>query len=127
MPDYTCNFTMKNGKVVLIGLYEDRAVVTFDTELVGSIEWNIEERDRGCNIRIVLLAIDRPEFRHQGIGTKIFELINEHYGKPSFSPDDGNRRDDGSHLTGMGPDFAKAMHAKGLAFLPGYDEAEEVA
>lgn len=57
---------------------------------------------------------DSRDYTGQGIGREIIKRVGANT-PIVFAPDDGNLREDGSHLTEMGPEFAKRMVSEGLA------------
>jgi hypothetical protein len=116
-------FTTKNkGDVEIEWTDNDEAIVrTVATppELIGSITFrHIEGADRYDEDHFVVtnMYLDGPNgsrnYIKQGIGQ---EIISSASITVTFHIDDGNRRDDGGHLTGDGPAFARKMVAKGLA------------
>ncbi len=123
-------FTTKNkGDVEIEWTDDDEAIVrTLATppELIGSITFrHIEGADRYDEDHFVVINmyLDGPKGRgdyiKQGIGQ---EIISSSPIPVTFHVDDGNRRDDGGHLTGDGPGFARKMVAKGLAHWEQGDE-----
>ncbi|MHC9419724.1 hypothetical protein ACYZX9_14130 [Sphingomonas citri] len=117
-------FTTKNkGDVQIEWTDDDEAIVkTVATppELIGSMTFrHIEGADRHDEDRFVVtnMYLDGPngsgDYIKQGIGQ---EIISSMAIPVTFHVDDGNRRDDGGHLTGDGPGFARKMVAKGLAY-----------
>ncbi|PVX27906.1 hypothetical protein [Sphingomonas pokkalii] len=117
-------FTTKNkGDVQIEWTDEDEVIVrTVATppELIGSMTFRyIEGADRYDEDRFVVtnMYLDGPngsgDYIRQGIGQ---EIISSMVTPVTFHVDDGNRRDDGGHLTGDGPGFARKMVSKGLAY-----------
>ncbi len=87
--------------------------------MIGSITFrHIEGVDRHDEGHFVVtnLCLDGPNgsgyYTKQGIRLEIISSISIAI---TFHVDDGKRRDDGGHLTGDGPVFARKMVAKGLA------------
>ncbi len=51
----------------------------------------------------------------EGIGTEIIKYVKEITDSyVTFSEDDGNKKEDGSHLTGNGPAFVNSLRKKGI-------------
>lgn len=123
-------FTTKNkGDVQIEWTDDDEAIVwTVATppELIGSITFmHIEGADRHDydHYLVTNMYLDGPngsgDYKRQGIGQ---EIISNMCTPVTFHVDDGNRRDDGGHLTGDGPGFAGKMVAKGFAHWEEGDE-----
>ncbi|MBI2794155.1 MAG: hypothetical protein HYX66_05835 [Ignavibacteria bacterium] len=56
-----------------------------------------------------------PNHKMQGIGTEILKRHKQQYGLSiRAAENDGQRRDDGSHLTGDAPGFVSRMKERGL-------------
>jgi hypothetical protein len=118
-------FQCKDGRVVELDWQDDEMIVwtTGDArQRIGNITFRyIEggaEDGSGDHYLVTNMHLDGPnasaDFIGQGIGRQIIRQVGE--GMPIvFSADDGNRRDDGSHLTGAGPGFATRMIEEGLA------------
>ena len=95
-------------------------------EVIGSIAFThiegSDDRDEGHYL-VTNMYLDGPnesgEYTRQGIGR---EMITSVPLPVTFHRDDGNRRDDGGHLTGDGPGFAKRMVEQEHAFWEEGDE-----
>lgn len=121
--------TKNKGDVEIEWTDDDEAIVrTVATppELIGCITFrHIEGADRHDEGHFVVanMYLDGPngsgDYLKQGIGQEIISSISI---PVTFHVDDGNRRDDGGHLTGDGPVFARKMVAKGLAHWEEGDE-----
>lgn len=121
--------TKTKGDVEIEWTDDDQAIVrtvATPTELIGSITFrHIEGADRHDEDRFVVtnMYLDGPngsgDYIKQGIGQ---EIISRSSIPVAFHVDDGNRRDDGGHLTGDGPEFARKMVAKGFADWEKRDE-----
>lgn len=123
-------FTTKNkGDVQIEWTDDDEAIVwTVATppKLIGSITFrHIEGADRHDDDHYLVtnMYLDGPngsgDYKWQGIGQ---EIISNMCVPVTFHVDDGNRRDDGGHLTGDGRGFAGKMVAKGFAHWEEGDE-----
>jgi len=120
-------FTCSDGRIVELDWRDDEMVVWTtgsSRERIGSIVFDYiegaDERVSGDYCLVTNMHLEGPNgsrsFLGQGIGTQIIKQVGE-WTPIAFSPDDGRKRDDGSHLTGMGPDFARKMVKRGLAFF----------
>jgi hypothetical protein len=84
-------------------------------EEIGHIGFfRFEPGDQGDEaLLLTALDLDRigPEYTHQGIGTAILQMVNDHNVLPILAtcPLDPTERDDGAHLTGNGPNFVRKM------------------
>lgn len=126
MEDELEPYTTKDGRTVELDWSGDEMKVwtTGDKrELIGTFSFTYVEgpSERGTDdywhlthMHLEGPASDPHSYRRQGIGREIINQVGAHT-PIVFTPDDGNRRDDGSHLTGDGPGFARRMVAEGLA------------
>lgn len=119
------SFKLKNGRVVLLE-WDDECVMTVWTDHtppqeVGAIEFFRSEGPEDWDndsylVTGMSLEGAGPDYLNKGIGREVLRyLVQEEGLKIYFSPNDGHRRDDGSHLTGAGLPFAQQMVAEGLA------------
>lgn len=123
-------FTTKNKGDVEIEWTDDDVMIArttgFAAEKIGSITFkHIEgpdDRDEGHYL-VTDMYLDGPRgsglYSRQGIGR---EMIFQAPLPVTFHRDDGIRRDDGGHLTGDGPAFAKKMVQQGHA---SWEEGDE--
>ena len=85
---------------------------------IGRIEFDHIEYDPPLDdeYRITWMYMDIVDasYKRNGIGRACLQFFNEYCGKPTFSPNDGIRRDDGSHLTQDAPVFIRQMKREGL-------------
>ena len=121
--------TKNKGDVRIVWTERDEVIVwtvSSPPELIGSITFtHIEGADRHIDDHYLVtnMYLDGPngsgDYKRQGIGE---EIISNTCIRVRFHVDDGNRRDDGGHLTGDGPGFAAKMVAKGFAYWEEGDE-----
>lgn len=84
-------------------------------EEIGHIGfYRLEPDDQGDEaLLLTALDLDRlgPEYTHQGIGTAILQMVNDHTEHQILAtcPLDPTERNDGAHLTGNGPSFVRKM------------------
>lgn len=123
----------RDGRTVELEWGNDEMVVwTTGTprELIGSFTFqHIEgasEDGHGDHYLITNMHLEGPngrrEYINQGIGREIVRIVSEIL-PVVFSSDDGMQSDNGSHLTDMGPGFARRMVCEKLASMGvSYDE-----
>lgn len=77
-------------------------------------EFEFEDRGNyGSGYKIMRMYTN--QYKNTGLGSAALEYFLDIYGGPLFtSPNDGNRRDDGSHLTEDAPSFVSHMQEKGI-------------
>ena len=101
----------------------DNAVAVTDAEsgkLVGEIEFRLIEgpgKGLGDVLKLTSAYLDKsgPEYKGRGIGRRCLQLMREASGlEITASEFDGQRQDDGSHLTGDAPGFVAKMREEGL-------------
>lgn len=119
----TYHYTTYDGRDVVLEWSNDEMTAwTADEprERIGSFEFQFVEGSGGRGdddyYHVTNMHLEGPSsapgtYQQQGIGREILQIV----GHVTFSPHDGIRRDDGSHLTGVGPIFAAKMVAAGLA------------
>jgi hypothetical protein len=123
-------FTTKNKGDVEIEWTDDDTMIArtvgTPSEVIGSITFmhieGLDDRDEGHYLVTNMYLDGRNhsgEYTRQGIGR---EMIIEAPLPVTFHRQDGNRRDDGGHLTGDGPGFATKMVEQGHAFWEADDE-----
>lgn len=106
-------FIDKKGREITLNVDESEMAIDawHESILIGSIRFNlIEEVD--CEYLLVTnMHLDQTEgYLRAGIGTEIINLAEQEFAcSVAFATDDGNKRDDGSHLTGDGPAFANSF------------------
>jgi hypothetical protein len=125
-------FQCKDGRTVELDWQDDEMVVWTtgaQREKIGSITFLFREGlmpdGSDAHYLVTNMHLEGPNgsraYLHQGIGRAIIRDVSE-LTPIVFSPDDGQRHDDGSHLTDMGPEFAHRMVQEGLA---GWDTWED--
>ena len=101
----------------------DYAVAVTDTEdgkLVGEMEFRLIEGPGdglGDELKLTSAYLDKsgPEYKGQGIGRRCLQLVRAASGLEITADEfDGQRQDDGSHLTGDAPGFVATMREEGL-------------
>ncbi|MGL1921320.1 MAG: GNAT family N-acetyltransferase [Hyphomicrobiales bacterium] len=113
-------FKMKNGNQIELTVDDiTNAVVAknCDGQLIGGIEFSYIEDPNGSYLKIVNLFLNKagPEYLRQGIGRACIKLVIEVTGFPICAVfDNGQRLDDGSHLTGDAPGFVSKLIEEGL-------------
>ncbi|MBB4642589.1 hypothetical protein [Rhizorhapis suberifaciens] len=115
--------TKSKGDVEIEWTYDDEAFVRTTgspPELIGSMTFmHIEGAGHQDDDHFLVtnMYLDGPNgtgaYLKQGIGREIIRCMSL---PVTFHADDGNRQDDGGHLTGDGPAFATKMVKEGLAF-----------
>lgn len=81
-------------------------------------EFEFKELDYGNGYKVIRMYTN--DYKNTGLGSAALEYFLDMYGGPLYtSPNDGIRRDDGSHLTEDAPTFVQHMIAKGI--IDGYD------
>jgi hypothetical protein len=118
-------FSTPNRSVVTIEVDEDDySAIVFDQSgnRIGAIECRLVENDMGpsrdfLKMTNAFLEGNNGQFLHQGIGTRCIELLREVTGfSICVARHDGQRQEDGSHLTGDAPAFADKLERLGLVF-----------
>ncbi|WP_189410902.1 hypothetical protein [Neogemmobacter tilapiae] len=116
MQPYTC----KNGEVVQIAIDEDDSyeakVFGPNGEKIGGMVFHLyEDYDTYLKLTWMYLDVNNPRWKRQGIGREILLRVKAASDLPiTASSNDGQRRDDGSHLTGDGPAFVAKMRQDGI-------------
>jgi hypothetical protein len=88
-------------------------VFTEDKEKIGNID--LSEIDNGFYITWMYLDQLSDKYKKKGIGRACLEFFSESFQMPIYAAhNDGNRRQDGSHLTGDAPGFISRMRTEGL-------------
>lgn len=135
MEDEPETYTTKDARVVELDWSDDEMKVWTtgeERELIGSFSFTHVEGPSGrgdddywhlTHMHLEGPASDPHSYERQGIGREIIAQVGADI-PIVFTPDDGIRRDDGSHLTGDGPAFARRMVAEGLA---SWDSHEDVS
>jgi hypothetical protein len=110
-------FKARNGKTYTIELDDDsEVIVKLDGMEVGVFNLHFVEHDHPSlgHYYITNMEIE-PNHKMQGIGTEILKRHKQQYGLSiRAAENDGQRRDDGSHLTGDAPGFVSRMKERGL-------------
>jgi hypothetical protein len=125
-------FQCRDGRLVEFDWTANNEMVVWTTgdarERIGSICFrNVEGAGDGDDdfFLVTNMHLEGPNdsraYLGQGIGREIISRAVEGGTPVAFSRDDGSAREDGSHLTGLGPAFARKMVAEGLAFWAGPD------
>ena len=118
-------FRLGDNRSVVITVNEfDYAVTVTDAEddskLVGDMEFRlIEGHGHGFpdELRLTRAYLDKSgsAYKRQGIGRRCLQLVREASElEITAAEDDGQRKDDGSHLTGDAPGFVARMRDEGL-------------
>lgn len=85
---------------------------------IGRIEFQEVDCPTSPYLLVMSMFLEGPEhskeYLNEGIGREMVRNATN-YLPVVFRRHDGNRRDDGSHLTGSGPGFAERMVVEGLA------------
>lgn len=126
-------YTTKDARIVELDWSDDEMKVWTSgetRELIGTFSFAYVEGPSGrgtddywhlTHLHLEGPASDPHSSRGQGIGREIIRQVGVHT-SIVFTLDDGNRRDDGSHLTGDGPGFARRMVAEGLASWDAHED-----
>jgi len=116
-------FTTRDGRVVRIQIddvdFSVEVTVVASGEEIGTLEFHEIEMDSRAPsvLRFTSAFLEGPDgsYRRQGIGRRCLQLIREISDMEIVAADDdGQRRDDGSHLTGDAPAFVTRMREEGL-------------
>jgi hypothetical protein len=135
--DDTAYYELSDGRKISIELEDDGRLITVRTseqekighfELKALHEEDIDEDDyyaREEAYKLMWMGLEKlGTYKHQGIGTACIQFHKDYYGAPIYaSPNDGQTRDDGSHLVGDGPYFVAKMVKLGL--IEDNDERDE--
>lgn len=123
-------FSLRDGRKVELEWtdHDEMKVWTHNSsrELIGSFHFmhveGADEGGRGDYYLVTGMHLEGPAgqkaYINYGIGREIVRRVREIY-PIVFGPDDGTTRSDGSHLTEMGPGFARKMVEEGLATREG--------
>ena len=120
--------TMANGRQIEMQLSDEFDEITFwenGVQLDGEFEFEVDE----FNDSQFLLKRMYSPIQNQGLGKEALEFfIEETCGTIWTRSNDGQQRDDGSHLTGDAPTFVSCMQKRGLIEdreIGMYDEKDE--
>ncbi|WP_373473809.1 hypothetical protein [Sphingorhabdus lacus] len=120
----------KDGRIVELEWSDDDAMEAWTNDVprkkIGSIEFSFTEGPSGRGdddyYYVQKMFLEGPDgtgaYIGQGIGRAIIKIVGEML-PIVFSPDDAQRRPDGSHLTGLGSSFARKMVDDRLATFDG--------
>lgn len=116
-PAVTEHFRCKNGETVHIEIKDDGTaarVFTPGGREIGGLEF--EEYDDNSLV-LVWANLENTDKRYvrQGIGRKCVQMLADYNKIPLLARfPDGQRREEGGHLTGDAPAFVQAMIREGL-------------
>jgi len=106
--------TLANGRQITMILSDEFEEITFwenEMKLDGEFEFEVDEFN---DARFLLKRMYSP-IKYQGLGKMALEFfIEETDGVIWTRPNDGQQRDDGSHLTEDAPSFVRARQKDGL-------------
>ncbi|MDP9892606.1 hypothetical protein J2W32_000949 [Variovorax boronicumulans] len=128
LDDEDMRITLSTGKVLILR-YQDTMtrvlVVDEETgEQRGNFDFRVREEELGnretAEVARLVHAFNE-QYTRQGIGTEAVKwFLFQHCISPSaleLPEHDGHRREDGSHLTGLGPAFIASLERKRAAGL----------
>jgi hypothetical protein len=110
-------YEISNGRLITLKIDDDYSQVTF---------WNEDDEQLGSDMDFVFLESDFDDNRYllarmyvpiknQGLGRAALGFFKEVTDATIYArANDGNRRDDGSHLTEDAPGFVTKMQLEGL-------------
>lgn len=114
-------YALANGNHIMIDVFNDSHIEVLDSKskLIGGIYLNLIEVDEHSDpyYYITRMYLDKKDksYLRQGIGREALIYFKEIYGyKITAAEDDGQRKDDGSHLTGDAPSFVAKMIEEGV-------------
>jgi hypothetical protein len=113
-------FKCRNGKTVLIKIDEityDVQVFTAAGEKLGGMQFRLIEGYRRDYLKLTGAFFDRlgGEYLRQGVGRECLRRVAELSGYLiAAESDDGQRKADGSHLTGDAQRFVSQMRKEGF-------------
>ena len=78
---------------------------------IGGILFNLVEDECSSYLKVINMYLDKvPKFKRSGIGSYIIKFVEGNLGyRVTFGSNDGSSTEDGSHLTGDGPAFARSI------------------
>lgn len=99
---------------------DDEAMIahvrTLSGQNIGRLEFEVVDDPQQEHLYLRWAHLeDLPGYTQQGIGRQCLKLMMNIFGLPiTAAPNDGQKRDDGSHLTGDAPEFVRRMKLEGL-------------
>jgi hypothetical protein len=109
----------KKGRQItlVMGDFEENCEAYHGDKRIGRFEFKeIESDGSGPDLRLVTYCFlnEQPGYTHCGIGREIVKFVAEYGHVVVMSHDDGQRRQDSSHLTGDAPGFADTLEKEKL-------------
>lgn len=118
--DETRHLSLDSGETVVLRLENDSVEVYIGNDEIGRLDFRVYEVPRGSgweeevyHLTHAFIEGGGGKYKYQGIGTEAIRLLMESTGAEiTFSDNDGQIKDDGSHLTGDGPGFVESIRRK---------------
>ena len=118
------DYKISNGNMVTLKISDDLFDIKFivnGKELKDGFEFDQLE-----NGGYYITHLYIPGYEHLGLGRAALEFFKEYTGEKLYAaPNDGFKRNDGSHLTGDAPGFVARMQEEGIIEKNEYDSIDD--